>query len=221
MLELAQKGALKMFCPQCGKQVNDEDNFCRFCGNDLRNKISTNENIDEKPNNEILEKNKTNDDEFVLYEVKKHWMALVIPVFLIPLFLFYFVYIFLNSMSILSWVVLLALITYIIYPIARYNSDRIIVTNKFFHIKIGIINSEEIDIPLNEIDIFDVSQTTIGRLFDYGTISFCIDSICFDYRYIKAPEDFQYIIENPQQFINETLEEDNNTEEIINEKQSC
>ena len=219
MLELAQKGALKMFCPQCGKQVNDEDNFCRFCGIDLRNEVFINENIDEKPDLEISENKE--DDEFVLYEVKKHWMALVIPVFLIPLFLFYFVNIFLNSLSFLSWIVLLALIAYIIYPIIRFNSDRIIVTNRFVHLKMGVLNPEETDISLEEIDVFDVSQTTIGRLFDYGTISFCLDSNSFDYRYIKAPEDFQYIIENPQQFINETLEEDNNTEEIINEKQSC
>lgn len=25
-----------MFCPNCGKKVNDFDNFCKFCGHDLR-----------------------------------------------------------------------------------------------------------------------------------------------------------------------------------------
>ena len=25
-----------MFCPNCGKKINDYDNFCKFCGRDLR-----------------------------------------------------------------------------------------------------------------------------------------------------------------------------------------
>ena len=25
-----------MFCPNCGKQIKDYDNFCRYCGIDLK-----------------------------------------------------------------------------------------------------------------------------------------------------------------------------------------
>ena len=37
-----------MFCPNCGKKINDYDNFCKFCGRDLREESyieNDNENV--------------------------------------------------------------------------------------------------------------------------------------------------------------------------------
>ena len=33
-----------MFCPNCGKQVNDSDNFCKYCGKDLRDEFTEKKN---------------------------------------------------------------------------------------------------------------------------------------------------------------------------------
>ncbi len=197
-----------MFCPNCGKQIKDSDNFCRYCGNDLRNEVSTCETAGES---DIEEYKLPEDDgeELVLYDIKKHWMALFWPVVLTPVFFIYFWTVFLNTHSFFSWVIVLLLLLPIIYPVLRYNSDKIIITTKYAHIKLGVLNPEEIDIPLKKLDMLEVSQSAMGRMLDYGMVSFSHKSERFDYGYIKAPEELQYIIDNPARFVHEALEEDN------------
>ena len=101
-----------MFCPNCGKQVKDFDNFCRYCGADLKNdqcdektKAADEEYIVQHYNEPEAQKYEfppDNGEELVLYDVKKHWMALFWPVFLTPVFFIYFWVIFLNTHSIFS-----------------------------------------------------------------------------------------------------------------------
>lgn len=187
-----------MYCPNCGKEIKENDNFCRYCGIDLRcetSSVLTIEKADET----------NNDEEFVLYEVKNHWRNLLIPVIFTPLFFFYFWNIFLNTHSFLSWVIVFALLVFIFYPIARYKSDSIVFTNKFVHIKVGILNPEQTDISIDDINIVEISQSFFGRLFDYGHVSFSNFNNKLDYGYIETPEDFQCIIDNPEKFIRENL----------------
>lgn len=186
-----------MFCSNCGKEVKENDNFCRYCGADLRNKIQTTE-----PKENIID----DVEEVVLYVVKKHWIDLVVPIFLIPLFFFYFWNIFLNTHSFFSWVITLSILGFIFYPIARYKYDRMVITNKFIHVKVGILNPEEADIPLDETDVIGLSQTSMGRMFDYGFVSYINNGEKRDYGSIKAPEELEYIIKNPQKFVNENLD---------------
>ena len=198
-----------MYCPNCGEQVKEEDNFCRYCGANL--KIEPVSKEIEKPKNEVSSETEQvhyDGEELFLCEFNKHWMALFWPVFLTPLFFIYFWNIFLNTHSFFSWIVVLALLVLIVYPIARYKSDSIVVTTKCIHIKIGVLNPAELQIPLNKLDVIDVTQSSMGRVLDYGTASFCINSEKYDYSYIKYPEDLQYIIDNPQKFLKESLEED-------------
>ena len=149
-----------------------------------------------------------NAEELVLFDIKKHWMALFWPIVMTPVFFVYFWTIFLNTHSFFSWVVVFLLLLPIVYPILRFNSDKIIITTKYAHIKIGVLNPEEIDIPLNKLDIVDVYQTTMGRILNYGMVSFTYKSERFDYSYIKSPEDLQYIIDDPARFVHEALEDD-------------
>ena len=207
-----------MYCPNCGKTIKEYDNFCRYCGADLRENSdkqeviinSYNENEiknDEKADIQIVDLASDNGEELVLFDVKKHWMSLFWSVFFTPIFFSYFWNIFLNTHSILSWIVVLGLLAPIIYPILRYSSDKIIITNKYVHIKLGVLNPEEIDIPLSKLNILEVSQSTLGRLLNYGSVSFNSNSERFDYGYIQAPEELQYIIDDPARFIKEALEE--------------
>lgn len=216
-----------MFCFRCGKQIKEDDNFCRYCGADLRTEFEPNhesvqqvvEEIvhanDSENNRVILEVKKAEEsqtpvyagEELVLYDIKKHWMALFWPAFLTPLFLVYFWVIFLNTHSLFSWVIVIAMLALIIYPIARYKSDKIVITTKAAHIKIGVLNPAELEIPLEKLNIIDVSQSSMGRLLDYGTATFCINAEKYDYSYIKYPEDLQFIIDEPQKFIEESLRE--------------
>ena len=84
-----------MFCPNCGKQIKDYDNFCRYCGTDLRNEVQMPEpvrhaEIQEHTDKEEYKLPADDAEEFVLYDVKKHWMALFWPVILTPVFFIYF-----------------------------------------------------------------------------------------------------------------------------------
>lgn len=211
-----------MFCPNCGKQIKDYDNFCRYCGIDLKNDNFPQEQVKEefveKTVHPELEKSDEakkeytlpddNAEELVLYDIKKHWMALFWPIVMTPVFFIYFWTIFLNTHSFLSWVIVFLLLLPIVYPILRFNSDKIIITTKYAHIKIGVLNPEEIDIPLNKLNIIDIYQTTMGRILDYGMLSLTYKSERFDYSYIKSPENLQYIIDDPARFVQEALEED-------------
>lgn len=211
-----------MFCPNCGKQIKDYDNFCRYCGIDLKNDNFPQEQVKEefveKTVHPELEKSDEakkeytlpddNAEELVLYDIKKHWMALFWPIVMTPVFFVYFWTIFLNTHSFLSWVIVFLLLLPIVYPILRFNSDKIIITTKYAHIKIGVLNPEEIDIPLNKLNMIDIYQTTMGRILDYGMLSLTYKSERFDYSYIKSPENLQYIIDDPARFVQEALEED-------------
>lgn len=186
-----------MYCSNCGKEVKENDNFCRFCGFNLQNEVQAVE----------TKVNITDDvEEVVLYVVKKHWIDLVVPIFLTPLFFFYFWNIFLNTHSFFSWIITLAILGFIFYPIARYKSDRMVITNKFVHIKVGILNPEEADIPLENINVIELTQTSMGRMFDYGYAAYINEGERRDYGSIKAPEELEYIIENPQKFVEENLD---------------
>lgn len=209
-----------MFCPNCGKQIKDEDNFCRYCGCDLRADVVIDKNsqpdIAPEPHVQGIADIKDSQEdslpedmeELVLYDVKKHWMALFWPIVLTPVFFIYFWNIFLNTHSIFSWLVVFGILAAIIYPILRFIYDKIIITTKFAHIKLGVLNPVEIDIPLKQLDRLDVTQTSMGKIMDYGMISFSANSERYEYRYIKAPEDLLYIIDNPVKFAKEALNDD-------------
>lgn len=221
-----------MFCPNCGKQTKDEDNFCRYCGCDLRieetaaesyiehtdseileeDEQALSEIFDEEPDTKEIEEENDEDetfddieDELVLYDVKKHWMSLFWPAFLTPVFLAYFWNIFLNTHSIFSWFVVIGMLVFIVYPALRFKSDRFVITNKYAHIKTGAFKPEEQDIPITKFEIFDTKQTSMGKLFDYGIIIFCANSEKYEYKYIESTDYVKHIFEEPKKFIKESL----------------
>ena len=80
-----------------------------------------------------------------------------------------------------------------------------VITNKYIHIKSGVLNPQEFNIPLNNTDMIEVSQTTMGRIFDYGFASYYNGAENVDYGYITSPDDLEYIIENPKNFVEENI----------------
>ena len=208
-----------MFCPNCGKQVKDNDNFCRFCGVSLNenDRVVTIEKFepDEEPqekNTELAKEDFPPDEmeELVLYDVKKHMLALFWPIVMSPVFFIYFWKVFLNTHSFFSWIIAFALLTPIVYPILRYTSDKFLITTKYVRIKYGIFNIEEIDIPIRKIRLLAVEQTFIGKMANYGNIIFkspSKDENCV-YGYIKDFYELVDILDDPAEFIKESLKED-------------
>lgn len=188
-----------MFCPNCGKEVKENDNFCRFCGINLKDDY----NVLTKPAEQ--EDNQEYSEEIVLYDVKKHILSLFWSIILTPVFFIYFWTIFLNTHSLFSWVIVIAIIAFIAYPILRYNSDKIIITNKFAHVKTGVLNPIDISIPVNELDNFELVQSSLGKICNYGNLSYIYNGSRIDYGYIEEPEAIQYIINDTKKFIKETM----------------
>lgn len=153
---------------------------------------------------------KDDSEELVLYDVQKHFMALFWPIVLTPVFFVYFWQIFLNTHSFFSWVVAFAILTPIVYPILRYSSDKIIITTKYMRIQTGIIKKQEVDIPLRRVSQLLLEQTTVGRILNYGTLVFksgLPDRDTEIYGYIKDFDEFAGIIDNPVEFVRESLNE--------------
>ncbi len=83
---------------------------------------------------------------------------------------------------------------WLLYRIARYFCDEIVLTNQKVHASIGVIARDAMSIPLNRINNIDFSQGILGRIMDYGTIDF--RSIGGTrYSYIANPEQFKADIE--------------------------
>jgi len=228
-----------MFCPNCGKKVQDDDNFCKYCGKDLRdnptqhpaetpqdsevenrvafepvlepiedNEFSANEVVGESSVEgfEEVEEN-FDDDEIVVYEIKKHFMAMFWPCVFSPIFITYFWKFYVIIPSFWGFVIALLFLAPIIHPVLRYFSDRIVITSANLYITRGFVNVEEIRIPLNKIHLVRVRRSYLGRLAGYGHLVVERENSDKEitYRYIQEPDEVQFILCNPEAYIKECL----------------
>ena len=226
-----------MFCPNCGKKVNDGDNFCKFCGYDLRDdraEVYTepsaiyNENTPverqifgdyrevktqaepEAVRQDVIQVNE--DEEIVVYEIKKHYMALFWPCVFSPIFIAYFWIFYVNIPSLLGFIIALIVLMPIVYPVLRYFSDRSVITTQSLHIRQGVFNIEDICVPLNKIHLVRIRRSFVGRFANYGHL--IIEKENSDkeivYRYIQDPEDVEFILRNPKAYIEEYFKQEDN-----------
>jgi len=188
-----------MYCQNCGKLMSDNFHFCTYCGAKLEIEPEIVETEDEIYDSELFE----SQEELVLLDVKRHWMSLFVPAFMTPIFLAYFWYIFLGTEGMKSYFVALIMLAFIVYPIMRFKNDRMVITNKFAHIKIGTINKKEFNIAINKFDTFSVNQSLLGKMLDYGTIVFYMENEKYEFPYIEAPECMQKIFSNPKKYLSD------------------
>ena len=78
----------------------------------------------------------------------------------------------------------------------RYLTAKLEITNKRVRGKTGLINTNELDSPLNKINGIQVIQGMFGKMFNYGTIKITTASSVFEFNYIEHPNDFKTILNN-------------------------
>lgn len=61
---------------------------------------------------------------------------------------------------------------YLIIRTIRYFTTEIALTNQRVLVKVGFIRRDAVELLLSKIEATMIKQTALGRLFDYGTVSF-------------------------------------------------
>lgn len=142
-----------------------------------------------------------NSNETVIAKAQKHWMFFSGPIFAIG----FVVYVIGSSKSddgAAFWgLCFLCSVGWLLYRVARYFCDEIVLTNQKLHSSIGVISRDAMSMPLNRINNIGFSQSIFGRLTGYGTIDF--RSIGGTrYSYISNPELFKADIEQAVEAVN-------------------
>ncbi len=90
------------------------------------------------------------------------------------------------------------LIGFIWFPrdLINYFTTKLEITNRRIKGKIGLINTNELDSPLNKINSVQIKQGLFGKLFNYGTIIITTSSTTFEFSYITKPNEFKSILNN-------------------------
>lgn len=83
-----------------------------------------------------------------------------------------------------------------IKDLIKFFTTKLIITNKRVNGKTGLINTNELDSPLNKINGVQVKQGLFGKIFNYGTVSITTASTVFNFDYIDKPNEFKTILNN-------------------------
>ena len=85
---------------------------------------------------------------------------------------------------------------WIIKDLIIFFTTKLIITNKRVNGKTGLINTNELDSPLNKINGVQVRQGLFGKIFNYGTVSITTASTVFNFDCIDKPNEFKTILNN-------------------------
>lgn len=78
----------------------------------------------------------------------------------------------------------------------NYFTTKLEITNRRIIGKIGLINTNELDSPINKLNSVQVKQGLWGKIFNYGTIIITTSSSVFEFDYVNKPNEFKTILNN-------------------------
>ncbi|MBR3498881.1 MAG: PH domain-containing protein [Selenomonadaceae bacterium] len=123
-------------------------------------------------------------DEQIIIRIKKHWMFFFWPLlacvftcpFIFPVFI---------------------TVPWLLYRLAYYYIEEIVLTNKKFHIRTGLISRQVISTPLSKINNVSYGQSFFERIVDCGTIYVQSANLMggSGYSYIRYPDRVKAMIE--------------------------
>lgn len=180
-------------CKNCGAQLADDAEFCSECGAKFGQVFLNESGFNPFKTYKI----DMIDGESVIRHSQIHKGCLYPPIavmvigfviFLMPLLITvaygYYLVPFDFIAPVLNPIFLVGLIWYIIRYIGYKNTD-LILTNKRVFGKCGLINTTQMQSPLNKIDSVTFSNGLIGKLIGYGTVTISTTSSHFRFRYIR------------------------------------
>ena len=94
-----------------------------------------------------------------------------------------------------AWFIIVGFV-WTVRDLIKFFTTKLVITNKRVSGKTGLINTNELDSPLNKINGIQVKQGLFGKMFNYGTISITTASTVFNFDYIDKPNEFKTILNN-------------------------
>ena len=173
--------------------------------------------MDEKPDKKYALNDKFSDEEepvdddseeIVLYVARRHWAGLLLPLIPAPFLTVLFWKVFMNVHAVIGLIAGVFILMPVVYPILRHYTDKLIITNKFVHIRHGVFDVTEINLPVEKINKLHAQQTLLNKLLGYGQIAFETETGTFYIRNIENYDELTYIISNTEEYIKEALEDD-------------
>ena len=121
------------------------------------------------------------DDEEIVYEMRPHWRALVVPVivFLVTLGLGSYVLAKLAGndagwVSGVRWIVIaimvVALLWWVVRPFAYWYTTLYVITNRRLIVRYGLVARNGRDMPLSRVNDVSFHHTVIDQLLNCGTL---------------------------------------------------
>ncbi|MCR5532221.1 MAG: PH domain-containing protein [Lachnospiraceae bacterium] len=133
-----------------------------------------------------LTQNLQRNEEIVL-EAKVHWACLIMPI--------------ICSLFIIG-------IPSLISRLIAMKTTELSLSNKRLVGKYGLINTKQMDSPLNKINSVSVASGLFGKIFGYATITVNTASTIYDFKYIANAENVKHnIMEEMEKFDEARIQE--------------
>ena len=133
-----------------------------------------------------LTQNLQRNEEIVL-EAKVHWACLIMPI----IFSFFIV----GIPSLISRLIAM-------------KTTELSLSNKRLVGKYGLINTKQMDSPLNKLNSVSVASGLFGKIFGYATITVNTASTIYDFKYIANAENVKHnIMEEIEKFDEARIQE--------------
>lgn len=91
------------------------------------------------------------------------------------------------------WLLLIPLIKAIVKTV-QFKHSELAVTNKRIMGKVGVVNTDALDAPLNKVQNVGVTQPFWGKIFNYSTITVSTAVNKYVFRFIKNGNQFKNIV---------------------------
>jgi len=115
------------------------------------------------------------DDESIVYELKPHWRALVVPVIVLLVTLG------IGIFAIASWdnsglrwtvlvVMLLVLVIWVVRPFLYWLTTQYVITDHRIIVRTGLISRSGRDMPLSRVNDVSFKKSVIERFLNCGTL---------------------------------------------------